>query len=231
MSLGWQTESALLPSRAKKISVDGTSMLSLHAVILEKEQKRQGLGEKCERYRRRGDIQQENKSLRNIFHGTNKGISGRNSSDLKGTEGTETERVQSSLMAKSDLYDRIASGQDPLLSSATATLIDFRRKRDREEDEYTEERGLAPPEDSFRLEYEEQRRLQQQLGSYTTGAMSSSARVKSQWERNALSMEAKSYLTDHLLPPRKVEPTVTSAKESRRDLILKKQQEHGIGAP
>lgn len=40
MSLGWQTESALLPSRAKRIEVDNKSMVGLRSVLLQQEQQR-----------------------------------------------------------------------------------------------------------------------------------------------------------------------------------------------
>jgi hypothetical protein len=43
MSLGWQTESALLPSKAKPITVDDKSMFSLKAIISREEQKREQL--------------------------------------------------------------------------------------------------------------------------------------------------------------------------------------------
>mmetsp|Transcript_67459 Transcript_67459/g.152663 ORF Transcript_67459/g.152663 Transcript_67459/m.152663 type:complete len:110 (+) Transcript_67459:70-399(+) len=38
MSLGWNTESALLPSKAKKIDVDSSSMLDLKAIVSEREE-------------------------------------------------------------------------------------------------------------------------------------------------------------------------------------------------
>jgi hypothetical protein len=40
MSLGWQTESALLPSRAKRIQVADKSMVGLRSVVLQQEQQR-----------------------------------------------------------------------------------------------------------------------------------------------------------------------------------------------
>lgn len=40
MSLGWQTESALLPSKAKPIKVDNKSMVGLKSILLQQEQQR-----------------------------------------------------------------------------------------------------------------------------------------------------------------------------------------------
>lgn len=40
MSLGWNTESALLPSKAKAIAVSQTSMLDLKAIVYEREEQR-----------------------------------------------------------------------------------------------------------------------------------------------------------------------------------------------
>ena len=40
MSLGWNTESALLPSKAKAIDVSQSSMLDLKAIVFEREEQR-----------------------------------------------------------------------------------------------------------------------------------------------------------------------------------------------
>lgn len=68
MSLGWITESALLPKQSKKITVEGNSLVDLNAKILEEKskilKKKEG-GEmfKKKRDKKKGEIFKETKNV------------------------------------------------------------------------------------------------------------------------------------------------------------------------
>ena len=96
MSLGWNTESALLPSKAKAIEVSQSSMLDLKAIIFEREEQRrlheqqrhgdnsQDGGDKSDWRRRRGErgLDSERASRSDdLFARNNRGVDERGAAD------------------------------------------------------------------------------------------------------------------------------------------------------
>jgi hypothetical protein len=107
MSLGWQTESALLPSKAKAINVDSKSLFSLKAVIYETEQRKTSMIK-----------DKPKRSLQRKF------------SDKANEEEEEPKdpfvnKAEKALEAKSKLYEEILSGR----VEGEASLVDFSSKR------------------------------------------------------------------------------------------------------
>lgn len=97
MSLGWNTESALLPSKAKAIDVSQSSMLDLKAIVFEREEQRRhhehqepsgsqdGSGKSDWRRRRRGervlDSSEGTRRSESVFARNNRGVEGRGAAD------------------------------------------------------------------------------------------------------------------------------------------------------
>jgi len=128
MSLGFLTESALLPSKAKKINVDSRSMLDLKAIVYEKEdQAKQTGGESLRKSRgrqatggRRGDS--------DVFQRSNKGVHARNQRDEEELETmSKKQRAKAALERKAALYDKLQRGEieDP---EKHGFLVNFERK-------------------------------------------------------------------------------------------------------
>ena len=93
MSLGWQTESALLPSTAKPIKVDNKSLVGLKSLVCDQEERLRnkmlaGQNHEINKYQRGRDILKK----RDIFVNVNKGILDREKRD----------QDESSKMAKKD---------------------------------------------------------------------------------------------------------------------------------
>jgi hypothetical protein len=129
MSLGWQTESALLPSKAKPIAVDGKSLLSLKAVVFDQEKKvtssRSNQDEKYLKHRSSNSSKAKDPML-----GSNKGIETRQNKDaqLRLKEEKSESVVEASLKAKAKLYDEIASRKTLANSTSSSFLVNFQEK-------------------------------------------------------------------------------------------------------
>lgn len=122
MSLGWQTESALLPSKSKQINnVDGKSLIELKALIYAKEEnKRSGENTKVSRKRRGIDeFQQSSNSVKT----SSVKISKRGAKDDDPDD--KEARAFQALNAKSKLYSEIMAGTSV---GGEGALIDFRNK-------------------------------------------------------------------------------------------------------
>lgn len=130
MSLGWQTESALLPSKAKPIHVDSKSLIQLKSLVSQQEKLRQE--------DREDEDNIATKRRRIIRNHKSKQISRDNhfspSSSNAPTESSEISvelRVKRSLEAKAKLYEEMLSqGLHSKTTTDTAVgLVDFDEKR------------------------------------------------------------------------------------------------------
>lgn len=123
MSLGWQTESALLPSKAKPIHVDSKSLLQLKSLISQQEQLRK---EDDLTGKRRRTFKQ--KSSKDLIEPDKYSKNASNLSNSSIEELTLDLKVQKSLEAKAKLYDEMLrkNGDN---DSEHPLLIDFDEKR------------------------------------------------------------------------------------------------------
>lgn len=134
MSLGWQSESALLPSKATPINVDSKSMMSMKALVYNIEQK---LSSKVNNQEQAGYKRKVSKSHMDKSDSKSylKSESIKEKSNAQFDE--REEKVTASLKAKAAVYDQIIEnkGKDNVLQNLTATsgtgpfLINFDDKR------------------------------------------------------------------------------------------------------
>jgi len=114
MSLGWQTESALLPSKSKAIHVNSKSLFSLKAIVYETEQ-RQKLQAKEKPVR----------SLNNTLNNKKESIKSDEKDDPDDLQDNNVKDPEIALTAKSKIYEQIMQGQ----VEGDASLVDFGTKR------------------------------------------------------------------------------------------------------
>lgn len=117
MSLGWLTESSLIPKEPKPIKGIGTaSLLNLQAAVYEREQR--GLAPSAKKRRLLAE-----KSARN------EGVDARNARDADQTVGEQagSELVKARLAEKARRYDAMASGR-AAGDQKEEPLVDFQRK-------------------------------------------------------------------------------------------------------
>jgi hypothetical protein len=149
MSLGWQSESALLPSKATPINVDSKSMMSMKALVYNIEQKLSskaaGLDARSHSRKnpRHAKSSVEKTTAKESLSSNTKNPSMKKHSRADTQEDDETNiKVAASLRAKAALYDQIAEGkgggqqhqnsqlQNSIASSGSgAFLINFDEKR------------------------------------------------------------------------------------------------------
>ena len=132
MSLGWNTESALLPKKAKPISVGDKSLLALKALVYEKEQQQcqqlqnQKLCGPSSSYRsQRGHHQPNNK--KSVFERSNKGIEARTAKEDP-LKLAKSDKIYAALKAKSELYEQLQSSSSLSKAVSNAFLVDFSSK-------------------------------------------------------------------------------------------------------
>lgn len=102
MSLGWQTESSLLPKSSKKIKVDdgNLSMLALKAVVYKKEKEQKANS---------SDKQNHYKKVKAINN--NNSNSNSNTTNIKRNNNEENDNISmAALKAKAHLYDQLSRG-------------------------------------------------------------------------------------------------------------------------
>jgi hypothetical protein len=134
MSLGWQTESALLPSKAKPIAVGDRSILSLKALLYQKEQQRSLKSSNT-------DIDTQPSKHRNKEKDNNALQIGKKRKEISKPRDEEEEReekARQALEAKARLYEEIEAGK----ASGAAALVDFKTKH--KQNKY-ESSSLSPP--------------------------------------------------------------------------------------
>lgn len=239
MSLGWQTESALLPSKAKKITLDKTSMLGLQAIVLTQEQRRQIHGtqdsSRVNWRKRRGDQHEEERDKKDVFAERNRGVDERTRRDQASRDCSGANRIEASLAAKAELYDSMLTGRSAP-SSSNVTLVDFNRKAgalagEPWADDWAD--GEVVSEETFAAEYHQGKRIKEFIQSRVDADIGSTradepaallgAKIKSQWEKT-LSKEAKAMLGEG--PVRASDKLQgKSEKEIRRERILRMQQQ------
>jgi hypothetical protein len=126
MSLGWQTESALLPSKSKPINnVSNKSLLQLKNLIFQQEQVKKAKPEieKIIRKRftnRKGSDDSELGPSR----------VGLNSSEEPGSEISLELKIQKSLEAKAKLYDELTLKSAGVVAESNLPLIDFNKRKE-----------------------------------------------------------------------------------------------------
>jgi hypothetical protein len=149
MSLGWQSESALLPSKATPINVDSKSMMGMKALVykLEHNLSAKAAGREGATYDRKvsrhSGSHQDRKLSKDDFSRHSKGDAKTRTKAEKAPRDESDEisdKVAASLRAKAALYDQIISGNGSLqdnsqLQNSVATsgsgafLINFDEKR------------------------------------------------------------------------------------------------------
>lgn len=114
MSLGFLTESALLPSKAKRIEVDGKSLLDLKAVVFEKEQQQAAAAPSISLRHKRGRHAAASvtaASSRGVFSRPNKGVAERQAADERARLAQNKKKQSAAaLEKKAKLYDQLKSG-------------------------------------------------------------------------------------------------------------------------
>ncbi|TFJ82111.1 hypothetical protein NSK_006776 [Nannochloropsis salina CCMP1776] len=138
MSLGFLTESALLPSKAKPIDVDGRSQISLKAVVAEGLSQRRTTDEKETTRRRRGRRHralEEAKGRKDVYRGENRGVEARRRRDEEGKEEAKEEgredAAERMLGRKEQEYARLV--EEGKEGGEEEAVVDFaRKKRERE---------------------------------------------------------------------------------------------------
>lgn len=159
MSLGFLTESALVPSKATPIKVDSQSLVDLKAVVFQKDQERQqrlrdaletsevgGSGRNLAKYahlrgksrKRGGSASLSREEDRLGKRGTNRGVEKRSRCDEAAVELDIGERDDDAAMArkskamlekKAKLYEQMMSGRGQVGAVASEFLVDFESKR------------------------------------------------------------------------------------------------------
>ena len=132
MSLGWNTESALLPKKAKPITVGDKSLFALKAIVYEKEQQQQqqlqlkheGLSSSSYRNQRGNNVPNKKKD---VFERSNKGIGSRSAKEDP-LKIAKSDRIYAALKAKSELYDQLQSNSSLSKAGSSAFLVDFASK-------------------------------------------------------------------------------------------------------
>lgn len=126
MSLGWQTESALLPSKAKPISVDGKSLVSLKAIVFSQEKKSSSSNSNLhEKHRLKSSSRDKDPMLR-----SNPGIEARKNKDaqLSLMDVKSSSSIEASLRAKAKLYDEMITNKNLANSATSSFLVNFQEK-------------------------------------------------------------------------------------------------------
>mmetsp|Transcript_27471 Transcript_27471/g.36013 ORF Transcript_27471/g.36013 Transcript_27471/m.36013 type:complete len:297 (+) Transcript_27471:110-1000(+) len=130
MSLGFLTESALLPSKAKKISVDSSSLIDLKAVVYQKEQnlKRNGIETQGLRKRRGRPNSQPRKIAKEESSAVNPGIKERQAKDEAEYQRDrgKAKRAKDILARKAAIYEKMAKGE--LKDDDGDFLVNFTKK-------------------------------------------------------------------------------------------------------
>eukprot|EP01032_Pedospumella_encystans_P017086 gene17086-19478_t len=114
MSLGWQTESALLPSNSKPINVDGKSLVGLKALLYDQQQQRaSGHDSNVRNARNVYSKRKEDKATKGLLYNSS---TGKNRPLKEKEDGEDEPNVLAALTAKSKLYEEISSGKVKLQS-------------------------------------------------------------------------------------------------------------------
>ncbi|KAF0689443.1 Aste57867_19115 [Aphanomyces stellatus] len=232
MSLGFLTESALVPSKAKAIKVDSKSLVDLQAIIYKKEQERrkgaeEGRSETTSLRGKRGAHRAAKASEK-----SNPGIEKRKMRDaeddsLGDDERAKKKRSRDILIEKAKLYDELARGDKVLQSSDGDALINFAEKqvvghKDHEFVDGSKPVAAAAPltmevTDEFgrtkTVPFMAATASDEVLAASNTTNSSSSSYVVSQWERT-LKQQEKGFL--HQVHEETKQAKLTMADKTQR---------------
>ncbi|EQC37554.1 hypothetical protein SDRG_05153, partial [Saprolegnia diclina VS20] len=206
MSLGFLTESALVPSKAKAIKVDSKSIVDLKAVVFREQERKKAATEasglRSKRGARAKELQAGKKSE------TNAGVEKRRQRDedeeaLGDDERAKKKRSRQILIEKAKLYDQMARGERLATGDV---LINFDAKTTHRDHEFTEAAPKPAVNDGEWVEIVDEfgrtkkvtkREYEASLPPPppTEGSKSVGSFVVSQWEKTLNSQE-KSYLTE-----------------------------------
>ncbi|CAM9456117.1 unnamed protein product [Chrysoparadoxa australica] len=150
MSLGWSTESALLPSKSKTIKVDSRSMVGLKSMVYEKEQQvEMGLEVK----EGRGDGKKE----KDPFKRANKGVEDREKRDTMWDKPSSKKLKRTrALQAKERLYRRLAAGDGGEAAEREGLLVNFEAKRYNDEEYADSGSDLSDDGDGSEVEIQDE---------------------------------------------------------------------------
>jgi len=139
MSLGWQTESALLPSNSKPINVDGKSLVGLKALLYDQQQQRaSGHDSNVRNARNVYSKRKEDKATKSLLDNSS---TGKNRPFKKKEDAEDEPNVLAALTAKSKLYEEISSGKVKLQSD----VVNFEEKVDIESMQHKVRAEYVPP--------------------------------------------------------------------------------------
>lgn len=124
MSLGWQCESALLPSNSKPIIVDGKSMVGLKAHLYDEQQKGKGNKDGLRNMSRSVTTARKDGISEKVRELVHKDRTANESKKGVSSEANKAAEVFAALTAKSKLYDEISQGKVQLQSE----LVNFEEK-------------------------------------------------------------------------------------------------------
>ena len=140
MSLGWQTESALLPGKIKHIHVDNKSMVGLKALVLQQEQQlKMKQGQSHERSMRnlaKTPLYTGSKNKDKLDPGPSNKKEGEKSNDSQPPDPEDLAieiRAQRALEAKARLYEEMSQGK--IQGTGDASLVNFQAKKQKKETE------------------------------------------------------------------------------------------------
>jgi hypothetical protein len=147
MSLGWQTESALLPSKSKPIKVGNKSLIGLKSVLYQQEQQR-----KLKAASETNDRIKGFKKVQNDFE-----VNFSKNKKRKEYSSFVEDQVFQKLQGKAKLYDELLEGraQDLDLNDVSSVAnVDFHLKRQKIEEE-EETQGIKSDNNNFNDAVEE----------------------------------------------------------------------------
>lgn len=151
MSLGWQTESALLPSKAKPIQVDNKSMVGLKSILLQKEQERAlRLSHDPDGHQRNSSrqlrgfsekISQGNENFQSKKRSYTQMKDVPSASSVTADDGDDSEsirddKIRIALEAKVKIYEKLQNQAEDINSNdpiSKVTLIDFQSQKQQKE--------------------------------------------------------------------------------------------------
>jgi len=234
MSLGFLTESALVPSKAKPIKVNSKSLVDLKAIVYvqEQEKKKREEARGLSSFRSKRGAQSKRKKQRKDEE-KNKGIEKRQWKDeeedvLNDDERSKKKRYKQVLIEKAKLYDELAKGgaiaghEDLLVNFQAKTSYNFHTEHSNEEPsnmvEIMDEFGRTVSVDINSKEYE---RLKANASAKPSATdKKNGSFVTSQWEKR-FNAEEKGFLAQVHEETAKARITLLD-KNQRKQLRLAK---------
>ncbi|OQR98832.1 hypothetical protein THRCLA_21868 [Thraustotheca clavata] len=231
MSLGFLTESALVPSKAKPIKVDSKSLVDLKAIVFHEQERKKATSESTGLRYKRGARSKASSTKNDV----NAGIEKRRQRDeedklLGDDEKAKKKRSRHMLIEKAKIYDQMARGERP--ASSQDLLVNFNTKTNHRDHEFTETSKKQTQEDDDSVEitdefgrtkkiskksdeYQAYLREKQPADNKNTGSY-----VVSQWEKT-LNVNEKTYLNE-IKAQTQVAKLTLADKKQQKELRLQK---------